>query len=73
MPRRGNKSSGPTEASGTRFPWTKIAGTLAASILASGAIRRLPFGRLVVASAPFIIAALQDKDDRSRRSTKRPK
>jgi hypothetical protein len=44
------------------FPWTQVAGGIAASLVASGLLRRLPLGRVLVAAAPMIIAALQKRE-----------
>jgi hypothetical protein len=52
------KESSPSNS----FPWAKIAGGIAASVVASGFLRRLPFGRVLVAAAPIIIAGLQKKE-----------
>ncbi|MBB4291427.1 hypothetical protein GGE16_003486 [Rhizobium leguminosarum] len=49
------------------LPWSKIAAGVAASTLASGLVRRLPLGRILVAAAPLIIATLE-KNEKRRRS-----
>jgi len=50
-----------------RFPWGKVLGGIAGSAVASRVIRKMPLGRVLVAAAPLIIAAIQkNKADRTR-------
>lgn len=60
MPKRTTKSDS-GDAVGA-FPWGKVVGGIAASVVASSFVRRLPLGRVLVAAAPIIIAALQQKN-----------
>ncbi|KQV82143.1 hypothetical protein ASC90_23835 [Rhizobium sp. Root1220] len=64
MPKRATKSQS-GEFAGA-FPLGKVAGAIAASIVASGFVRRLPLGRVLAAAVPILIAALQ-KNDKARR------
>lgn len=49
------------------FPWGTVIGGVAASALASTVVRRLPLGRLMVAAAALILAALnKDRNPRQR-------
>ncbi len=68
MPKRTTNSDN-VETSGS-FPWGKVIAGIAGSAVATRVLRRVPLGRVVIAAAPLIIAALQ----RDRGSTKsRPK
>jgi len=69
MPKRTTKSDN-AEASGS-FPWGKVIAGIAGSAVATRVVRRVPLGRIVIAAAPLIIAALQrdrnsPKDERKR-------
>ncbi len=68
MPKRTTNSDN-VETSGA-FPWGKVIAGIAGSAVATRVLRRVPLGRVVIAAAPLIIAALQ----RDRGSAKsRPK
>jgi hypothetical protein len=49
------------------FPWGKVLAGIAGSAVASRVIRRVPLGRIVLAAAPLVVAALQKSRDSSRR------
>jgi hypothetical protein len=42
-----------------KFPWGKLIAGIAGSAVATRVIRRVPLGRIAIAAAPLIIAALQ--------------
>lgn len=69
MPKRTTKSDN-AETPGS-FPWGKVIAGIAGSAVATRIVRRVPLGRIVIAAAPLIIAALQrdrnpPKDERKR-------
>lgn len=67
MPKRTTKSDN-AETPGS-FPWGKVIAGIAGSAVATRVVRRVPLGRIVVAAAPLIIAALQrdrNQDERKR-------
>lgn len=47
-------------------PWAKIAAGVAASAMASSVVKRLPFGRVLIAAALLIVAAIERNQKRPR-------
>ncbi|MEK1898028.1 MAG: hypothetical protein AAAB19_00575 [Rhizobium sp.] len=43
------------------YPWLKLSGAMAAAFLVGKALQRLPFGSLVTAAAPLLIAAARER------------
>lgn len=57
MPKRTKDSE--NVATAGSFPWGKVIAGIAGSAVATRVVSRLPLGRIVIAAAPLIIAALQ--------------
>lgn len=57
MPTRTRKTDKMETAS--KFPWGKLIAGIAGSAVATRVVRSVPLGRIVIAAAPLIIAALQ--------------
>jgi hypothetical protein len=43
------------------YPWLKLSGAMAAAFVVGKALQRLPFGSLVAAAAPMVIAAARER------------
>ncbi|MGO4193863.1 hypothetical protein AB4Z13_00660 [Rhizobium sp. YAF28] len=43
------------------YPWLKLSGAMVAAFLVGKALQRLPFGSLVTAAAPLVIAAARER------------
>jgi hypothetical protein len=62
MPKRTTKTDNLETAS--KFPWGKLIAGIAGSAVATRVIGRVPLGRIVIAAAPLIVAALQRERER---------